>query len=122
LPQRTNEFQQLVYLIQEQLKDRPDMVVTESKVLVDRNTGKKREADIVVESSLNGINFVLAFDCRRRSRKPTIEWVEQQIQKHAHLSDKLVLVANRPFTANAIDLARRVGVDTIELSEATKVN
>ena len=122
MPRRTNPFQQLVYLIQEQLKDRPDAVVTESKMLVDRNTGKQRETDIAVECSANGVPFILAFECRKLSRKPAIEWVEQMLKKHEHLSDKLVLVANRPLTADAIDLARRNGVETVELSEATKTD
>lgn len=123
MPKRTNPFQQLVYLIQEQLRDRPDTVVTESKMLVDRNTGKKREADIVVDCTVNSAPLVIAFECRSsRSRKPTIEWVEQMLKKHEHLSDKLVLVANRAFSADAIDLARREGADTVELSAATKMD
>jgi hypothetical protein len=48
--------------------------------------------------------------------------VEQMVKKHEHLSDKLVLVANYAFSADAIDLARREGVDTVELSEATKMD
>lgn len=118
----TNEFQQLVYLIQHQLSHRPGTRVTESKKLIDRNTGKKREVDIVIETSEGEIPFVLGFETRRRSRKPNIEWVEQQIKKHEHLTDKLVLVANRPFAADAVDLARRSGVETIELSDATKTD
>jgi hypothetical protein len=115
----TNEFQQLVYLIHHQMKDRAGTTVTESKMVADRNTGKKREVDIVVEFTESGVPFLLAFETRGRSRKPTIEWVEQQIKKHEHLSDKLVLVANRAFTIDAQDLARRHGVEAVELGEAT---
>ena len=75
-----------------------------------------------MESAVSGIDFTLAFECRSRSRRPTIEWVEQQIKKHEHLSDKLVLVSAQPFTRRAADLARREGADTIELSAATRVD
>jgi hypothetical protein len=122
MPQRSNDFQKLVYLIQEQLRDRPDTIVIESKMLVDRNTGKPREVDIAIETSANGIPFVVAFECRDRSRNPDIGWVEQLIAKHEHLSDKLVLVANRAFTPDAVDKAKRHGVETVELSAATKQN
>jgi hypothetical protein len=122
MPKRTNEFQQLVYLIQEQLRDRPETTVTESKYLKDRNTGKKREVDIVVECTVNGVPFVIAFECHDGKRSPTIEWVERMVKKHEHLSDKLVLVANRAPSTDAVDLARREGVETAEFSVATKQN
>jgi hypothetical protein len=118
MPKRTNPFQQLVYLIQHQLKDRPDTQVTESKMLADRQGGLEREVDIVVECSPNGVPYILAFECCAVARKATIEWVERQIKKHEHLSDKLVLVARKGFTRTALDLARREGAVTITLSEA----
>lgn len=118
----SDDFQQLVYLIQRQLKTRPDAVVSESKRLADRNTGKRREVDVVVEFSESGASFILALECQRRSRKPGIEWVEQQIKKHEHLSDKLVLVAHRAFAADALALARSHGVDTVVLSDALQTD
>jgi hypothetical protein len=118
----TNEFQQLVYLVQRQLKTRPDAVVSESKRLVDRDTGIEREVDVVVEFLESNVPFILAYECQSGGRKPDIEWVEQQIKKHEHLSDKLVLVTARPLTANAIDLARRHRVETIELGVALQTD
>jgi len=122
MPRRTNPFQQLVYLIQEQVKDRPDTVVTESKMLVNRNTGRRREVDIAVETTVNGVPFTLAVECRKGSRKPTVEWVERMLKKHEYLSDKLVLVANRRFTAEAADLGRREGAETVEAGDATRLD
>lgn len=122
MPQRTNEFQQLVYLIQIQAKDRPDMMVTESKMLKDRISGKERETDIAVECVVNGVAIIVAFECRCRARKPDLEWVEQMLKKHEHLSDKLVLVANLPFTDEAAAAAWRERVDIVVLSEATSTD
>ena len=67
MPKRTNEYQQLVYLIHEQLKDRPDTVVTESKMLIDRVTGDECEADVIVDTVASGVPIVIAVDCRTRS-------------------------------------------------------
>jgi hypothetical protein len=122
MPQRTNEFQQLVYLIQVQAKDRPDMVVTESKMLKDRVSGIERETDIAVECLVTDIPIIVAFECRCRSRKPDFELVEQMVKKHDHLSDKLVLVANLPFTDEATAAALRERADIIVLNEATNTN
>lgn len=122
MPKRSNDFQKLVYLIQKQLGDRPDVVVTESKFLKDRVSGDEREVDIAVESSVNGIPFILAFECADRSRKPGIEWVQQMLKKHEHLSDKLVLVAGKAFVGKAAKAAKRDGAETVELSDATKRN
>jgi len=118
----SDEFQQLVYLIQRQLKTRRDAVVSESKRLTNRNTGKRREVDVVVEFTESSVPFILAYECQRRSRKPDIEWVEQMIKKHERLSDKLVLVAQHPLTADALDEAHRHGVETIQLSDALQTD
>lgn len=122
MPQRTNYFQRLVYLIQEQLKDRPGTVVTESKMLVDRISGEKTEVDIAVESIVHGIPFVLAIECRESNRRPTRPWVQLQVKRHETLSDKLVLIANRPFSKTALGAARRDGAETVVFGEATKTN
>jgi hypothetical protein len=122
LPKRSNEFQKLVYLIQEQMKDRPDTVVTESKMLVDWVTGMEREVDIVVACKSNNVPFTLAFECRGRSDKAAIDWVEQMLKKHEHLSHKLVLVDMEGFSAAALRLAVMHGADTVVLNEATKTD
>lgn len=119
MPKRTNDFQQLVYLIQQQLRDREDAIVTQSKMLKDRNDGSKREVDIVVEFKVQGVPMILGFECTKGSRKPTRQWAEQLIKKHEHLTDKLVLVANRPLTAGAIDVSQRHGVENVEVAKAS---
>ena len=118
MPKRSNHFQRLVYLIQEQLKDRADAVVTESRMLRDRQTGHEREVDIVVECKPNGFTYLLAFECCRTGRKATIEWVERMLQKHRCLSDKLVLVTRSGFTRTAVDVAERHRAETVTLREA----
>ena len=50
MPKRTNEFQSLIYLIQSQLTK--DATVTESGMLVDKDTGDLAEVDVVVRAYL----------------------------------------------------------------------
>jgi hypothetical protein len=122
LPKRTNPFQQLVYLLETLAKTRSDIIVTESKLLIDRNTGRKREVDIAIEFRVNGFPFICAIECRDRSRKPDLGWVEQMVKKHEYLSDKLVLVSNLDLSRDASDLARRNGVETIVIRDAVQTN
>lgn len=94
------------------------MVVTESKMLVDRVTREEREVDIAVEFTAGAVPFILGIECVARSRRPTVDWVLLQIKRHEHLTDKLVLVANRPFSRRAAEVAALHRVETIALSEA----
>jgi hypothetical protein len=52
MPQRSNEFQKLVYLVKRQMA--AGAKVTESRMLVDRITGTEREVDICIETSVAG--------------------------------------------------------------------
>lgn len=60
----------------------------------------------------------IGVECIGRGRKATIEWVEQMLQKHEHLTNRLVLVSQTGFTPDAIQMAREHGVETLTLAEA----
>jgi len=72
MPKRSNEFQQLVYLIQQQTAD--EATVTESKELVDRQTKAKVEVDIVIEAIANEFPIIISLEVRNRKRSATVEW------------------------------------------------
>jgi hypothetical protein len=48
--------------------------------------------------------------------------VEQQIQKHSSLSDKLVLMTRSGVTTDAADVAKRRGVEVISVDDATEID
>lgn len=117
MPKRTNEFQQLIYSIQHQLAG--GAVVTESKILIDVKTNLPTEVDIVVESIIGEIPFVIGVECTAEGRPATVEWVREMIGKHADLKvDKTVLVAKSGFTPEAINKAQANRVEAITLVEA----
>jgi hypothetical protein len=106
MPQRTNLFQQVVAVIHEHLAG-DGVLVEESAMLTNRLTGKKREVDVVVRSTTAGHEFVIGVEASSRQPNPiSVEWVEQMIAKHINLpTDKVVLVSESAFTAQARDLA-----------------
>jgi hypothetical protein len=122
MPKRSNEFQQLVSLIERALQS-SDVTVTESRELEDKSTGRPREVDVVLESRQGAHPFIISVECRAGSspRPASIEWVEQMWGKHATLpTNKLILVAKGGFTAAARQKAGWLNVTLLELREATE--
>ena len=105
MPTRSNYFQDVVALVQRALA--PHAHVTESAMLFSRDTGAEREVDVLVTGTLWSYQVVIGVEARGRKRPATIEWVEQQICKHADLpTDLLVLVSESGFTTSALAKAR----------------
>lgn len=120
MPQRTNEFQHLVALIERSLAT-ADTRVAESKELTDNITGASREVDIVLERNDGVRDVVVSVECvgRSASRRATVEWVEQMQEKHRSLpTNKLVLVSKSGFTSTAKKKAAWLNIDALTLKEA----
>lgn len=118
MPKRTNEFQQLILLIQKQLAG--DAVVTESKMLTDPLNGQPVEVDIVIDTVVNSIPLSIAIECNAEGRPASIEWVREMFGKHDSLGDNtLVLVSKKGFSKSAKTWAQNRGVVTLNLDEAT---
>ena len=80
----------------------PGVTVTESKFLHDPDLGP-REVDIVVEAEADGDPVVISIEVNEKSRRASVEWVEQQIEKHRRLpTNKLVLVSRAGFSRTAL--------------------
>jgi hypothetical protein len=80
----------------------PGVTVTESKFLYDAQSQIEREVDIVIEGTFDGEPIVTSVEVIEHGRPATIEWVEQQINKHRHLpTNRLVLVSKSGFSKNA---------------------
>jgi hypothetical protein len=112
VPQRTNTFQQVVAILHQHLAD-DSASVEESAFLVNRVTGKPREVDVVIRSTVAGQEMIVGVEATmKRGDSP---WVEGIIGKHADLpTDRLVLVAERGFSRPARVYAKRKGVALIE--------
>ncbi len=119
MPRRTNKFQRLVYLIQQQLAD--GATVTESKLLHDIHSGRPVEVDIVVEGRIADVRVVIGIECTSGKRSATVEWVNEMAGKHADLQvDKTVLVSGSGFTPEALAKAAKHGIEALSLVEAER--
>lgn len=121
MPQRSNEFQKLIYLLHSHFS--VDAIVTESKMLRDRRTQREVEVDIVIETSISGYPISVGIECVSGSRPATVEWVNEMKGKHEDLPlDKLVLVSKSGFTTNAREKALAHGFEVLTLSDAEDAN
>jgi len=100
MPKRSTPFQAIVYLVRQHYAG-PGVTVTESKFLHDPIVGG-REVDIVVEAEADGDPVIISVEVNQKGRRASVEWVEQQIEKHRRLpTNRLVLVSRAGFSRNA---------------------
>lgn len=117
MPQRSNRFQKIVFMLQKQLAG--SAKVTESKLMANRDTGGATEVDVVIEGQAGGIPITIGVECQGRGRIASVEWVDQVHGKHAALAiNKSVLVAKAGFTKGARKAARARNMETLTLSQA----
>ena len=118
MPKRTNDFQSLVKRIYEQIVPTGG-VVTESAEVWDKEAGILREVDILVSHEYAGHQFSFVVECRDRSRKETVEWIDGLVGKTKALNlAKVIAVSNSGFASSAIRKAKENGIETLTLKEA----
>ena len=118
VPKRTNLFQEVVEIIHGHMAE--DATVEASAMLRDGRTGYDREVDVVIRSRSAGYEIVVSVEAVGRSRKATVEWVEQVVRKHQHLpTNKLVLVAERGFSEQARAVAESEGAVALAPEDLT---
>ncbi len=115
MPKRTNFFQQLIHYIYSEMVP-AGFTVTES-VLLDQ-----REVDILVEGEVAGTKLRIAVECRDRSRKNDIEWIDCLVGKYLDLDvQKVIAVSNSGFSQKARDkaAANRIEIRTPQQALST---
>ena len=122
MPKRTNDFQDLIATVYEQIT--PDGgKVTESGMVFDKDTNTLREVDILVEYRYAHHDFKIVIECRDRSRKDSIEWIDELVGKTSSLDvNKMVAVSKKGFSESAINKARLNGIDTLTVEEAVETD
>jgi hypothetical protein len=112
VPARSNDFQAVVYFVERHLA--ADAVVQESASLPDRVTGRMREVDVLITYTVGGRPILIGVECRRRSRRDAVSWVEEMRAKHDDLpTDRLVLVSASGFSASAAAKARHYNIEAV---------
>ena len=116
MPARTNEFQQIVKYIYDQIS--PGATVTESGFLRERD-GTRREVDILIEWKFAGIDLQIAVECRDYTREQNIQWVDDLIGKYQDLNiNKVVAISSSRFRPSAKRKAQGHGIELITVNEA----
>jgi hypothetical protein len=72
MPRRTNIFQKLILLLNEQLSG--EASVTESAELQDAVTGEHREVDILIQGNIGDYIAIVAVECVDWQRKADVTW------------------------------------------------
>lgn len=118
MPKRSNDFQRLVAAIERQLAPL-GAVVTESKLIKEKNSDTEREVDIAIESQVGQHRVLIAVECRDRSRPENLEWIDGLIGKYRDLPvEKVVAVSRSGFTRTATKKAKEVNISTVTLEAA----
>ena len=121
MPKRSNTFQKVIALINQQLAERAEVV--ESALLSDSITGDPREVDVLITASIAGYATRLAVECIDWKRKADVTWIEKMFQKHQSLpTDKLILVSRSGFSSSAIQKAEFFNITTLTLEDAIEQN
>lgn len=117
MPKRSNAFQKLIFLVNQQLAKHGHVV--ESPLLTDTVTGELREVDVLIETSIAGYEIKLAIECIDRKRKADTPWIEGILQKHKNLpTDKLILVSRSGFSVAALKKAEFYNLPVFTLEDA----
>jgi hypothetical protein len=122
MPKRSNDFQRLVELIYSKMAFE-GASVQESVLLKERCSTSMREVDILVEFELAGHTWRMAVECRDRSRKDDVGWIDGIIGKYKDLDvDKVVAVSRSGFSEPAKEKALANKIETITLARALTLN
>src|SRR4051812_31100159 len=105
VPKRTNLFQDVVTIIHEHLAEGAER--TASAMLRNSLTGDLREVDVTLHTITGpGYETTIAIEATAKTRKASVDWVEQMIGKHKNLpTNQVVLVSERGFTKQGRKLA-----------------
>ena len=97
MPKRSNQFQKLVAALHACLAS--DVEIEEEALLVDRDTGEKREVDIILRTEAGGYPLIVSIEVCATTRRLDTPWVETMAKKHEALpTNKLVLISQSGFT------------------------
>jgi hypothetical protein len=116
MPKRSNEFQKLIYLVRKNLA--AGATVTESAMLPDLLTGRKREVDVCVEGTVGGDQVRVCIECRDSARRADVGWVDAMKAKHDRLPTHALILASRSgFTPEAHEVARRYKIEALSVQQ-----
>ncbi|ANV91139.1 hypothetical protein AWQ24_11125 [Picosynechococcus sp. PCC 8807] len=124
MPKRSNQFQKLVTYIAEQVAP-VGATVQESAELYEKGLDAKvsREVDVLIEANGGMATIRIALECRDRSRKDDIQWIDDLIGKYQNLEvNQVIAVSSSGFSQTAQQKAEFNRIVTMSLEEASETN
>lgn len=118
MPKRTNDFQDLIHLLEHQLAP-AGARVRASQLMKDAVSGEEREVDIVIEHK-SGIHPVrIGIEVIAHKRRASSTWIEGISAKHRDLPiHKSIAVSKSGFYKPALEKAEALKIDALTLKEA----
>lgn len=117
MTKQTNEFQQLVLIIQRILAPKGAFIKESAEVGPD-----KREIDVLIQANIGLYKIKVAVEAKDESRPMSIDRMEGYVAKYRPDGElgvnKVVIVSRRGFSKKARKLGERVGFELLTLDEA----
>lgn len=122
MPQRSNEFQDFIALLEKQLAPSGSKVHI-SAMLKDYRTGENREVDILIETK-SGIHPIrIGIEVIDHKRPASTSWIESICKKHEDLPlDKSIAVSRSGFYRPALKKAEALKIDALTLKQAKELD
>jgi len=112
------KFEKIVRLIQEALKDLPNTEIF-SNFKMENVSGRKREIDILLKSSFNQFELLIAIECKDYKKAVSVDKIEAFNSKcqRIHGISKKIFVAPHGYQADAIDAANDFDIDLYDFNK-----
>lgn len=114
-------FEKLVRLIQETLKDTPSTEIF-SNYKIENKSGRKGEIDIFIQSSINNMEIKIAIECKDYRKPVSVEKIDAFNSKCQRIKgiSKKVIVSSNGYQEDAYNSANFHDIELYKLSEISK--
>jgi len=112
------KLEKLVRLIQESLKDFPNTEIF-SNYKIENNSGKKREIDVLLKTTINNFDLIIAIECKDYKISVPVKEIEAFNSKCKRIKgiSKKIFVASNGYQADAIEAANDFEIELYNLNE-----
>lgn len=95
-------------------------VITSPDHLPDLVSGQLREVDASIRFQIGSTPILITVECRRRGAIQDLTWIEQLASKKENIGASATLaVSSSGFSAGALEMAKRRGIETRTLTDVT---
>jgi hypothetical protein len=112
------KLEKLVRLIQESLKDFPNTEIF-SNYKIENNSGRKREIDVLLKTTINNFDLIIAIECKDYKKSVSVDKIEAFNSKCKRIKgiSKKIFVASNGYQADAIEAANDFEIELYNLNE-----